>query len=293
MIEDLVLRRNGLVRIDAGQRRVNNAEAQTVLEEIFREGCRELCIHEFEISDDYMRSSVESWCHALGEFKSDELHTFIIDTYFQPLTLQAGVHCGDVSGLFRNFPNLRFVHIMGVAELAEISHGRLEKLSLMGDSLSPSTIEAILTGECPRLTVLGLGLAYEQRPAAGAVDALIDLARSGTDLPLKELHLSCTVDVEKLLRGLAGTPLLGQLDVLCLHNTHHDELVPVAMELHRELAHLDTFAISLDGGLETPDEDLRALGEVLSGLADSEDDEYAIFSPGSYGWYRWDGRDKP
>ena len=58
---------------------------------------------------------------------------FVVDTYFQPLTRQASVHCGDLTGLFRACPMLEFAYVIGWAPLESLAHELMVDIELSLD----------------------------------------------------------------------------------------------------------------------------------------------------------------
>lgn len=152
----------------------------------------------------------------------------------------------------------------------------------MADALSAATVEAILTGECPQLEQLALGFVYEQPADPEAIDTFVAIAGSGTSLPVERLHLACDDRSEEMLEGLAGSALVEQLELLCIHSTGYEDLVPVALRLSEGLADLDVFGLSLDGQLEFPHEELEELMDAVPGLVDSDDEAFDVFSSSAY-----------
>lgn len=116
--EDLTDHTDGEVRIDADRAHVTTTEAQSVLEKVIAEGCEKLHIQGQQMSADELgEMTVKAWCEACGQFENDELHTVVVDTPYLALTMQASVRCGDITPIFEGAPNLRFAHVMGVAEV--------------------------------------------------------------------------------------------------------------------------------------------------------------------------------
>jgi len=208
------------------------------------------------------------------------LTRFVVDTYFQPLTRQASVHCGDLTGLFRACPMLEFAYVIGWAPLESLAHDRLADLTLMADAIELGTLQAVLRGPSPRLSRLALGLSYEQGAARGADDALLaGLSRDG--LPaLRELHIAYPGDGGLLLAGLLTSPVLARLRVLSIAGNVFDEEEPVLalLQEHRAaLAGLEALYLPLEDAMDHTDEELVALIPCLRSI-----DDVQPFAPSRY-----------
>lgn len=287
--EEALLRHGPLVRIDAAFADVEPALVGAVVEEAFVGYCEQLYIHQSAVADAPWFATVSPWCDALGVVGSEELRALIIDTYYNPLTRQAGVYCGDITPIFEGCPNLEFAHIVGYCELRELRHEQLTWLTLMGESLSPDTVEAVLCGRCPKLKRLALGFGYEQRADPASIERFIELI-GDIDLPaLRQLHLAVPGDAPRLVEAIAAAKISSQLDALYFHHTTPDDVGSAF------LSHADIFSLiprigisryepALDGA--TTD---HALRRALPRLVDSDD--FDIFAPTAYGWRRFEGRD--
>ncbi|MDB4998632.1 MAG: hypothetical protein JWM74_6064 [Myxococcaceae bacterium] len=275
-----VTREGDLITVDARESEASLEQAVTALREALGSGCRRLVITDAQPYVEPWYQTVEPWCSALATLGSNELTSLVVDTYFQPLTRQASVYCGDVTALFRSCPMLRFAYVIGCASLEELAHPRLEDLTLMGEPITVATLRAVLRGPSPNVSRLALGLAYEQSPAPGVDAALLD-ALGAHGLPkLTELHVASPEDAAALLDGLARSKVLSQLRVLSIQgDVFEDEERGLAiLEEHRAaLSKLERLYLPLEDVMGLGDEELAAMIPGLRGT-----DELEAFAPSRY-----------
>jgi hypothetical protein len=277
---DSITREGDLVTVDAREGEATPEQALKALREALGSGCRRLVISDAQPYVEPWYQTVAPWCEALATAGSEQLTSFVVDTYFQPLTRQASVYCGDLTAVFRSCPALRFAYVIGCASLEELAHPRLEDLTLMAEPMTVATLRAVLAGHLPNLARLALGLAYEQSPASG-VDAALLAALGTHGLPkLTELHIASPEDAGNLLDGLASSKLLSQLRVLSIQgDVFEDEDRGLAiLEEHRAaLSKLDRLYLPLEDVMGLGDDELAAMIPGLRGT-----DELAAFAPSRY-----------
>jgi hypothetical protein len=270
-------REGARVTIDAGESTVTRDQALGALLGELSRGCAELVIHDAQPYEAPWYQTVEPWCAALASLGSRELEKLVVDTYFQPLTRQASVHCGDITQVFRACPALRFAYVIGCAEVHALTHDALRDLTLMGEPLGLETLRAVLRGPCPRLERLALGLAYEQRAAANA-DRALAAAFADHGLPaLRELHVAYPENPVTLLAALVGSPRFEALRVLSIEGDFFDNEKRglAALKKHRAaLSKLDRLYLPIEDVTSMTDEDLTA---IVPGLRGTE--ELRAFSP--------------
>jgi hypothetical protein len=83
----------------------------------------------------------------------------IVDTYFETLTRQASVYCGDVTGVFRACPALSFAYLIGCGEISAVARaGESCSLTIMWKALlgiAASSFVAVACGTATTTTVGG------------------------------------------------------------------------------------------------------------------------------------------
>jgi len=274
-------REGSRVTVDAGESVVTRAQAIAALgPELAREPCDELVLTEGQVHEPPWYQSVEPWCLALASIGSTTLRRFVVDTYSQPLTRQASVFCGDVTGILRVCPALQFVHVIGCAKIRALAHDHLEDLTLMGEPLEPGTIRAVLRGRCPRLARLALGLGYEQPPASRADRALVT-AFGESELPaLTELHVAYPKDGATVLDAIVSAPAFANLRVLSIQGNVFEKgnRGQKVLERHREaLSRLERLHLPLEDLASGTDEELLARIPSLRTVDDAK-----AFDPSRY-----------
>lgn len=221
-------------------------------------------------------ATVEPYCAVLA---SSVLQRLVIDTYFQSLTRQASVYCGDLTAAFERCPAIDFAYLIGTAELRALEHPALRDLTVMADPASAQTIASIMRGRKPALTRLALGFSYEHGTSADA-DAAFIAALADHGLPaLTELHLAFPHDSVSLFEGLAASPLFAQLQVLSLEGDFFDdEDRGLAALRAAPIAHLRELYLPIHDVMEVSDDDLAKQFPTLHGT-----DGLDVFSPSRYG----------
>ena len=269
------------VTVNARESEVTRDQALAALiTELARGTCHELVVSDCQPYEGPWYQSVEPWCLALAALGSKTLGRFVVDTYFQPLTRQASVYCGDVTGIFRACPALSFAYIIGCAEIGALAHERLEDLTLMAEPLEVGTIRAVLRGSCPRLARLALGLAYEAAPAAHADRAIIT-AFSENKLPaLTELHLAYPSDAVAMLDAIVSSAAFANLRVLSIEGNvfEKEKRGLTALKKHREaLSKLERLHLPLEDVMSKTDDELVAMIPSLRPIDDAK-----AFDPARY-----------
>ena len=270
------------VTVNARLTEVTRDQALAALRtELASEPCYELIISDCQAYKAPWHQSVEPWCLALGALGSKTLNQFVVDTYFQPLTRQASVYCGDVTEIFRVCPALFSAHIIGCAQIGTLAHERLQDLTLMAEPLDVGTIRAALRGPCPRLARLALGLAYEGAPAADADRALITALSENNVPALTELHIAYPNDGVAMLDAIVRSPAFANLRVLSIEgNVFEKEKRGLTMlEKHRDaLSKLERLHLPLEDvmSIKTDDELVAMIPSLRSG------DDAKAFDPPPY-----------
>jgi hypothetical protein len=144
-----LVRERSRVTIDASESVVTRDQALAALLGELSKGCAELVIQDAQPCDAPWYQTVAPWCSALASLGSRELERLVVDTYFETLTRQARVHCGDVTQVFRACPSLKFAYVIGCAEIHALAHDRLEDLTLMAEPLDVDTLRAVLRPPVP------------------------------------------------------------------------------------------------------------------------------------------------
>jgi hypothetical protein len=272
LVAEQIVRAGDAVTVKVDDDEVTAETALAVLRRALDGGCRELIIegaHSFRAP---WYQTVEPWCSALARLGgAAQLARFVVDTSFQPLTRQASVHCGDLTGLFRACPALELAHVIGWAPIESLAHERLEDLTLMADPIEPGTVKAVLRGPSPRLSRLALGLSYEQAAAPGADAALLSGLTGDGSPALSELHIAYPEDGAALLAGLVTCPGFARLRVLSIAGNVFDdeERGLAALHEHRAaLAGLDALYLPLEDVMNHTDEELFALVPSLRSIDD-------------------------
>jgi predicted DNA-binding WGR domain protein len=257
------------VTVDAAERDVTEEQATAQLRTQLDKTCKALIISDCQPYQEPWYQTVAPWCAALGKLGSNTLERLVIDTPHQPLTRQASVYCGDITGLFQRCPRLRVVHVIGYSTLTVLEHSKLEDLTLMGDPLEPSTLHAILHGAAPRLRRLALGLSYEAGAAPGADEALLEGLLELRLPKLQELHLAYPENGAALLDALATSRLLEQVRVLSIEGAvfEDEELGIALLEKHRAtLSKLSGLYLPTEDMMSRTDEELAKLIPPLRGI---------------------------
>lgn len=272
--------REGLtVTVDANERAATAERAVAALRPQL-ECCDELVISEAWPFREPWYQTVEPWCAAVASVGSRQLTRFVVDTYFQPLTRQASVYCGDLTQLFRACPMLEFAYVIGCADLDALAHDRLEDLTLMGEPIGVDTLRAVLRGPSPRLTRLALGLSYDGGAVPGADAALLEaLAKHGVP-SLAELYIAHPENAAALLDALARSPILKQLRVLSIEGDVFDdeERGLAVLQEHRVVfSRLERLYLPLEDVTKKDDAELAAMIPGLRGTEESQ-----AFSPDRY-----------
>jgi hypothetical protein len=279
-IAECIVSGGGTITVKADDCEATAEEVLAALRPVLAGGCQEIIIQGCQPFREPWYQTVEPWCSALARLGSASVTRLVVDTYFQPLTRQASVHCGDLTGLFRAFPMLEFAYVIGWAPLESLAHDRLEDLTLMADAIEPGTLQAVLRGPSPRLSRLALGLSYEQGAAPGA-DAALLAGLTGEGLPaLSELHIAYPEDGAALLAGLVTRPAFARLRVLSIAGNVFDdeERGLAALHEHRAaLAGLDALYLPLEDVMDRTDEELVALVPSLRSI-----DDVNPFAPSRY-----------
>jgi hypothetical protein len=275
-----LVREGSRVTIEASESTVTRDQALAALRGELSKGCAELVIQDAQPCDAPWYQTVAPWCSALASLGSHELERLVVDTYFETLTRQASVHCGDVTQVFRACPSLKFAYVIGCAEIHALAHDRLEDLTLMAEPLDVDTLRAVLRGPCPRLSRLALGFAYEGRAAAHADHALA-MGFAGDGLPaLRELHVAYPGDAVELLGALASSPRCAALRVLSIEGDFFDNERRglAALKKHRAaLSKLERLHLPIEDVTSKTYEELAAIVPCLHDAA-----ELKAFSPDRY-----------
>ena len=254
-----------------------DVEDQTVEELVvaLAGGCTELVISGSQPYVAPWYSTVAPYCAVL---ESNVLARLAVDTYFQPLTRQASVFCGDITHVFERCPALEFAYVIGAAEISHLDHAALEELTIMADPTSPSTITAIIGGRAPRLAKLALGFSYEHGTAAEA-DAAFVAALAAPGLPaLTELHLAYPHDSVAVFERLARSPLFARLEVLSIEGNFFDEEDRGLAALRAaSLANLREIYLPIRDVMELTDDDLSREFPAIRSTEDLD-----VFSPSRY-----------
>jgi hypothetical protein len=276
-----VERDGATVTVNAGESEVTRDQAlAALLNELAKEPCHELVISDSQEYKAPWYQSVEPWCLALAALGSKTLGRFVVDTYFQPLTRQASVYCGDVTGVFRACPALSFAYIVGCAEIGALAHDRLEDLTLMAEPLEVGTIRSVLRGPCPRLARLALGLAYEGAPAAHADRALITAFSENNLTALTELHIAYPSDGVAMLDAIVSSPAFANLRVLSIEGNvfEKEKRGLTILKKHREsLSKLERLHLPLEDVMSKTDDELLAMIPSLRSA-----DDVKAFDPSRY-----------
>jgi hypothetical protein len=238
-------------------------------------GCTELVISGSQPYTEPWYSTVAPYCAVL---ESDVLERLAVDTFFQPLTRQASVFCGDITHVFARCPALEFAYVIGAAEITKLDHAALEDLTVMADPTSPTTITAIVCARTPRLAKLALGFSYEHGTSVEA-DAAFVAALATHGMPaLTELHLAYPHDSVAVFEGLVKSPLFAQLEVLSIEgNFFDDEDRGLAALRAASLVNLKELYLPVRDVMELTDDDLV---REFPAIRSSEDLE--VFSPRRY-----------
>jgi hypothetical protein len=250
-------------------------QAVDELVDALRCGCTELVISGSQPYTEPWYSTVAPYCAVLA---SDVLERLVVDTFFEPLTRQASVFCGDITNVFQRCPTLQFAYVIGAAEIAKLDHAELRDLTVMADPTSPATITAILNGRTPRLEKLALGFSYEHGTSVEADAAFVAaLAKHGVPA-LTELHLAYPHDSVAVFEALVKSPLFAQLEVLSIEgNFFDDEERGLAALRAASLANLKELYLPVRDVMELTDDDLA---REFPAIRSSEDLE--VFSPSRY-----------
>lgn len=232
------------------------------------EDCRELLLTGDAPYRAPWHTTVHPWCEALSNLGNEALERFIVDTDYLSLSRQASIYCGDLTGVFRGCPNLRFALVIGCAELSALAHDRLEHLSMIAEPLTVRTIDAVLKGRCPRLRRLALGFRYEGPAAEGADAALLAGLDSAKLRSLTELYIAEPNDGGALLERLVALPIISQLRVLYIRRNVFDdeERVIAILQQHRaRLSHLEALYLPVEDAMDYDDVMLAEICPALRG----------------------------
>jgi hypothetical protein len=238
-------------------------------------GCHELVISGSQPYIEPWYSTIAPYCAVL---ESNVLERLVVDTFFEPLTRQASVFCGDITHVFERCPALEFAYVIGAAEITKLDHAALRDLTVMADPTSPMTISAILCGRTPRLAKLALGFSYEHGTNAEA-DAAFVAALDPDGLPaLTELHLAYPHDSVAVFEALVKSPLFARLEVLSIEgNFFDDEDRGLAALRAASLADLRELYLPIHDVMELTDDDLSREFPALRSI-----EELEVFSPRRY-----------
>jgi hypothetical protein len=250
-------------------------QAVDELVEALASGCTELVISGSQPYSEPWYSTVAPYCAVL---ESNVLERLVVDTFFQPLTRQASVFCGDITRVFELCPALQFAYVIGAAEISKLDHAKLQDLTVMADPTSPATITAILCGRVPRLEKLALGFSYEHGTSVEA-DAAFVAAVAKHGLPaLTELHLAYPHDSVAVFEALVKSPVFAQLHVLSIEGDFFDdEDRGLAALRAASLVNLRELYLPVRDVMELTDDDL-----VREFPAIRSSEELEVFSPRRY-----------
>jgi hypothetical protein len=124
----------------------------------------------------------------------------------------------DISALWAALPALRLLRVRGADGLAlgAVKHARLQHLAFESGGLPRKIVESVVAADLPELEHLELWLGDSNYGYEDAVDALAPLL-SGARFPkLRYLGLKNCEEQDKIARAVAGSQLLGRLEVLDL-----------------------------------------------------------------------------
>lgn len=259
----------------------DEAAAEANLRELGVANASEFRILNWDLIEKPFRVTVETWIAALGRLGPLRLERFIVDTYFQTLTRQASVHCGDITPILRASAELEMAYVIGRASLSVLANEKLTELTLMGEEIGPETVAAIVRGPCPRLGRLDLGFCYEQRAHAGSQAAFIGALASHGLPALHTLTLGYPEDGAAMLEAVASSPLMPQLKVLAISgDVFRDEEAGMSvLRKHRSaLSALEALYLPLEDVMDMTDEQLAELIPGIRGM-----DDWNAFGPTRYG----------
>lgn len=277
-----VTHRDYYVNVNASYHEVTALAAEAILRNEL-ECCEELVISQAQAGEPPRHESVEPWCAALAKLGSNSLLKLVVDTYFQPLTRQASVYCGDITDIFEACPKLAFAYVIGAAELRSLAHESLYNLTWMADPMGHDTLASIWNGPLPNLSSLSIGLSYEHGATKGIDEVFLrGLARGAETLPaLTELHIAYPEDGAGILEGVVRSPIFDTLRVLSVQgNVFQDEDRGLAiLTAHRgALSKLEQLYLPLEDVMSRDDDQLA---ELIPGILGT--DALSAFGPN---WYR-------